>query len=66
MSDADVLQVYSAPEVDLPIEPAGAQKAPGVTVGIIVGIGNTETVGDTDGVGTDDVDGLGVGDGDGL
>ena len=59
MSDADVLQVYSAPEVDLPIEPAGAQKAPGVTSGNIVGEGVAETV--EDGVGNDVVEALGDG-----
>ena len=39
--------------------PAGVQKAPGVTVGDIVGEGVTETVGD--GVGTDVVEALGDG-----
>jgi hypothetical protein len=43
--------------VDLPIAPAGVQKAPGVTVGNIVGEGVTETVG----VGIDVIEALGDG-----
>ena len=45
--------------MDLPLAPAGVQKAPGVTVGNIDGEGVTETVGD--GVGTDVVEPLGDG-----
>ena len=50
MSVADVLQVYSTPDVDFPIEPAGEQNEPGVTVAstdgtLGVGIGVAVTLG---------------------
>ena len=48
MSVAEVLQVYVVPLADLPVAPAGEQKAPGLTVAAeadCVGVGVAETVG---------------------
>ena len=59
MSVADVLQVYRTPDADLPIAPAGVQKAPGVTVGIVDGVAVTDTVGV--GVGLEVIEALGDG-----
>ena len=44
---AEVLQVYAVPRADLPVAPAGAQKAPGETIdsGEGDGVGEAETVG---------------------
>ena len=56
---AEVLHVYRTPDEDLPIAPAGVQKAPGVTVGIVDGVAVTDTVGI--GVGLEVIDALGDG-----
>lgn len=60
MSVAELLQVYKVPFAEFPVAPAGAQKAPGLTVasvavgvGVALGDGATETVGDVVGVGVD-------------
>ena len=69
VSVGDVLQVYETPEVDLPIAPAGAQNAPGVTnnellvaIGAGVGVitGAVETVGVGVGVAEGVITGVGV------
>jgi hypothetical protein len=55
----EVLQVYKTPDEDLPVAPAGEQKAPGETVGSceVVGVGVGVGVALTVGVGV----GVGVG-----
>ena len=58
---AEVLHVYRTPDEDLPIAPAGVQKAPGVTVGIAVGAGVVEAVGLGEGLEIVDAIGDGVG-----
>ena len=58
----DVLQVYETPEVDLPVAPAGAQNAPGVTISELLlstGVG----VGAITGAGVGVVDAEGVAEG---
>ena len=49
MSVDDVLQVYSTLDADLPIAPAGAQNAPGVTALASVCVGKLDGVGVGDG-----------------
>ncbi len=66
MSVGEVLQVYKTPEEDLPTAPLGAQKAPGVTIGITVGVDEAVTVVVGVGVEVELVDELGSGVGIGL
>ena len=58
---AEVLQVYRTPDEDLPIAPAGVQKAPGVTIGIAVGDAAIDAVGLGEGLEIVDAIGDGVG-----
>ena len=76
VSVGDVLQVYETPVFELPVAPAGAQNAPGVTInelllstgvgvgaitGVGVGVGEGGADGVTTGVGVTNGVGVGVG-----
>jgi hypothetical protein len=68
VSVGDVLQVYETPVFELPVAPAGAQNAPGVTnkelllsIGVGVGVTKGVTEGVTTGVGVALTIGAGTG-----